>query len=181
MNALKRFLKINKAIDQNLLEERKEGLRGFKAKMDQRRTIGDKFADLMTESFGTVNFFIFNAIFFAGWIIINLGWIPFIPAVDPYPFGLLTNIVSLEAIFLAIIVLISQNRAAKIADLREEVDLQINVYAEQEITKILNVLDSIHDHLGLPPEDDEELTRMKLPINLDQIEEELENEGKNQK
>jgi uncharacterized membrane protein len=85
-------------------------------------------------------------------------------------------IVSLEAIFLAIIVLISQNRAAHIADLREEVDLQLNVKAEQEITRMIIMLDEIHDHMGLNPEDDEELVMMKQKTDLNEIEKELAKE-----
>ena len=138
--------------------------------MDLDRSVSEKFADFLTNSFGTVWFFTFNALLFAGWLFWNTGKIPGVPIFDPYPFGMLTMVVSLEAIFLAIIVLISQNRAAKIGDIREEIDLQVNTLAEQEITRIINILDTIHDHLGLPSEDDEELTKMKQRTDLDEIE-----------
>jgi uncharacterized membrane protein len=85
-------------------------------------------------------------------------------------------IVSLEAIFLAIIVLISQNRSSNVEDLREEIDLQINVRTEEEVTKILILLDRIHDHLGLPPEDDAELIVMKQKTDLSAIEKRLTEE-----
>lgn len=142
--------------------------------MDEKRTFTDRLADFFTSSFGTVWFFGLNAFWFVIWMLINTGMLPGIVIFDPYPYGLLTMIVSLEAIFLSIIVLISQNRAAHIADLREEIDLQINVKAEQEITKLLIMLDRIHDHLGLPAEDDEELVMMKQTTDLDEIEKEIE-------
>lgn len=133
----------------------------------------DRYADFLSNSFGTVWFLLLNASFFLGWILINSDLISFIPAFDPYPYGLLTTIVSLEAIFLSIIVLISQNRASEIDELREELDLHINIKSENEITRILNMLDEIHDHLGLPPEDDAELKTMKHKTNINRIRSEL--------
>ena len=156
-----------------MTKEHREKIRSLKAKIDARRTMSEKIADFLTEAFGTVFFLGFNAFVFLVWIVLNMGIIPSIPVFDPFPYGLLTMAVSLEAIFLAIIVLISQNRAAHVAELREEIDLQINVQAEEEITKILILLDRIHDHLGLPPEDDEELIRMKQKTDLDKIEQDL--------
>ena len=72
---------------------------------------------------------------------------------DPFPFGLLTMIVSLEAIFLATFVLISQNRQAQLADRRAKVDLQVDMIAEQEVTKLMQLLIDIHDHLGINHQD----------------------------
>ena len=172
---------LSKTVHEKLLHERRERIKSFKAKMDAERTFPDKIADFMTASFGTVMFFSFNALCFGIWTLINTGYIPFIPVFDPFPYGLLTMIVSLEAIFLSVIVLISQNRAAHVAELREEIDLQINVKAEQEITKLLIILDRVHDHLGLPPEDDEELVIMKQKTDLDEIERELIQEMKENK
>jgi len=168
-------------VHKKLLDERRERISSFKAKMDQRRTMTDKLADLLTTSFGTVWFFALNTMWFGLWMLINIGTIPGIAVFDPFPYGLLTMIVSLEAIFLSIIVLISQNRAARIADLREEIDLQINVKAEQEITKLLIILDRIHDHLGLPADDDEELMMMKQKTDLDEIEKEISEDMANKR
>ncbi|MDQ3089626.1 MAG: DUF1003 domain-containing protein [bacterium] len=130
-----------------------------------------KFADFLTESFGTVLFLNVNAIIFFVWIVINLGLFKSTNVFDPFPFGLLTMIVSLEAIFLSIIVLISQNRATKIADERQEMDFLINVRAEEEITRMINMLDEVHDHLGLKKEDDLELAGMKLKTNITELHE----------
>jgi len=176
----KKVMKLHTGVHQELVQHRREKIKSFKAKMDLNRGLTDKIADYMTEFFGSVWFLLFNISWFAIWMFINTGFIPGVPAFDPFPYGLLTMIVSLEAIFLAIVVLISQNRAAHIADLREEVDLHLNVLAEQEITKMLIILDEIHDHLGMPPEDDEELAMMKKKTDLNEIEKELALEmGKN--
>lgn len=142
----------------------------FTAKMNRRRSLAERWADLMTDSFGTLAFFNINALLFVGWIAVNMGKVPGIPPFDPYPFGLLTMIVSLEAIFLSVIVLISQNRAAKNADLREEIDFQVNVQAEREITKMLSMLEDIEAHLKIAKERDLELLEMKKVLNLDELE-----------
>lgn len=160
----------------DLVKEHRQKISSFKNKMDLRRKLSDKIADFLTDAFGTVFFLGFNALWFGLWMLINTGFIPGVPVFDPFPFGLLTMVVSLEAIFLAIIVLISQNRAAQIENLREEIDLHINVQAEEEITRMLIILDKIHDHLGLPAKDDVELIKMKRRTNLEQIEKELTEE-----
>lgn len=141
----------------------------FRPKSQKKKSSVDRCADFLRDSFGTVWFFAANAIVFFAWIVVNEGLLPNFQVFDPYPYGLLTTIVSLEAIFLSIIVLISQNRASEIDELREELDLQINIKAESEITRILNMLDEIHDHLGLPPIDDAELKLMKEKTNINDI------------
>lgn len=173
MSPLKKGFHTNSELHQKLVDVHRDKIKSFKAKMDAQRTWSDRVADFLTEAFGTVLFLGINALWFGMWIVINSGLIPGVPIFDPFPFGLLTMIVSLEAIFLAIIVLISQNRSARIEDLREEIDLQINVRTEEEVTKILIILDQIHDHLGLPSEDDEELIIMKQKTDLTAIEEKL--------
>ncbi len=88
--------------------------------------------------------------------------IPGTVAFDPFPYGLLTMIVSLEAIFLAIFILVSQNRSSLVSTLREEVHLRVNLIAEEEITKALEVLAEIRKEVGIKkpdPELDEMLRR----------------------
>ena len=151
---------------------------GFKARVRMQVSVFDRIADWMTTSFGTMWFLIVNIAFFAVWMVLNSGKVSGFVPFDPYPFELLTMIVSLEAIILSVIVLISQNRAARLADLREEIDFEINVRAEDEITRMLNMLDEIHDHLGLGGSDDEELARMKQKTNIKKIHEDILREAK---
>lgn len=152
-------------------------VQSFRAKADAKRTLSDKFADKLTAVFGTVFFLGLNALWFLSWIVVNMGLIPGIEPFDPFPFGLLTMIVSLEAIFLAIIVLISQNRAEKIAELREEVDLQINSIAETEITKTIKMLGLLLEKNGIKLEDPE-IADMAQPIRSSDIERMLEKQLK---
>jgi uncharacterized membrane protein len=127
----------------------------------------------MTARFGSMTFLTLNALWFLSWILINTGYIPNISPFDPFPFGLLTMVVSLEAIFLAIIVLISQNRGAKIDDLREEVGLQITTIAEEEITKMMELQILLLKKQGIDVSSDSELAQMIEPIDSEAIEEKL--------
>jgi uncharacterized membrane protein len=126
-------------------------------------------ADDITEAFGSTTFLFLNALFFIAWIILNAGIIPDLPAFDPFPYGLLTMAVSLEAIFLSIFVLVSQNRSSYISSIREEVHLRVNLIAEEEITKVLEVLAEIRQELGIKKRD-EELEEMLRRIDTNYIE-----------
>ncbi len=158
------------------IKSRRQAIKTYKAKADARRSVAEKFADWMTGVFGSVWFLALNFIWFSVWIVWNTNIIPGVEPFDPFPFGLLTMVVSLEAIFLAIIVLISQNREAKIAEIREEVDLYINTMAEGEITKVMKMLAILLDKNGINLDDDPELAKMLRPISNDQLEAALEKE-----
>lgn len=161
---------------QNSVQGRRKAIKSFKAKADAKRTPTEKFADFLTEKFGTVTFLALNFIWFAVWIPINTGHVPWIEPFDPFPFGLLTMIVSLEAIGLAIIVLISQNREARVSELREEIDLQLNTIAEGELTKLINLMTLLLEKQGVKVEDDPELKKMLKPIDNDYLVHQLEEE-----
>jgi uncharacterized membrane protein len=137
------------------------------------RSSSERLADYLTNAFGTIGFFLGNAFFFLAWIGWNSGVIPGIAMFDPYPYGMLTMVVSLEAIFLSIFVLISQNRASKIADLREEMDLRINIEAEKEITQVLRMLERIEKKLLVKEQDLTQLTRMKEMLDLEDLEQKV--------
>lgn len=164
----------------SLFEEREEPRRriyhSIKAKINARRTYMEKIADAMTSNFGSNLFLVANVILFLIWILINTGQIKSIPAFDPFPFSLLTTIVSLEAIILAIFVLISQNRTSKVDDLREEIHLQLNIIAEREITKLIKMTSLLLEKHGIDLSKDPELKKMIHPVNEDEIQRQLEKE-----
>jgi uncharacterized membrane protein len=145
---------------------------GLKSRIEFSRSPADRVADFLTQSFGTISFLLVNFLFFGFWFLANFGKLG-IPAFDPPPFNLLTMVVSLEAIFLAIIVLMSQNRAGKIADIRQKMDFEIDVVAEEEITKIIQLLEKLHAHHGIPL-DDVQLREMERSVDLQAIRREAE-------
>ena len=157
-------------------ETRKRIFRSVKAKANAKRTIMEKIADWMTSGFGSNTFLLFNIFLFLGWILINTGRIQGVAIFDPFPFNLLTNIVSLEAIILAIFVLISQNRTAKVDDLREETHLQLNIISEREVTKLMKMLAILLEKQGVDLSQDPELKKMLKPISEEEIQKRLERE-----
>jgi uncharacterized membrane protein len=114
-----------------------------------QRTLAERVADVIARGAGTLGFALGHLVWFAAWIMVNVGLVPRLPRFDPFPFSLLTLVVSLEAIFLTIFVLTSQNRLTRQADRRAHLDLQINLLAEQESTRTVALLQRIADHLGV--------------------------------
>jgi CRP/FNR family cyclic AMP-dependent transcriptional regulator len=110
--------------------------------IDEKLTISQRIADTIAEFSGTVAFLMINVIWFGAWLLWNEVWVSS-AAFDPFPFGLLTMIVSLEAIFLSIFVLISQNRQAAKDRIAAEIDHQVNTKAEIEIGLVLGRLDDL--------------------------------------
>lgn len=148
----------------------------IKAKFAAKRTFIEKMADFMTDLFGSMSFLIFNVLLFILWILINTGILKIFKIFDPFPFSLLTTILSIEAIVLAIFVLISQNRTAKVDDLREETHLQVNLIAEKEITKIGKMIAMLLEKHGVDLSKDPELKKLVKPVSESEIEKRLEKE-----
>ena len=141
--------------------------------MERSRSIQERVADAITAWSGSMLFVYVHVVWFGLWIPINLHLTRF-PAFDPYPFGLLTMIVSLEAIFLATFVLISQNRQATVDAQRNDLDLQVDLLAEYEVTRVLALVDAIADHLGLEVGKDPELDDLKQDTQPEALVQEME-------
>ena len=145
----------------------------------QQRSTAEHVADKITTFAGSTPFIIFHIAWFGGWILVNLRLITGISPFDPFPFSFLTLVVSLEAIFLALLVLKSQNRMTKEADKRAHIDLQINMLAEQEGTKILNMIQRIGKHLGLEEEIDEAMQQLSQETDVNQVAKTLDEKSSN--
>jgi len=162
-------------------EERIRKIKSLKAKANLKRDAMTKVADAFTDFFGGPHFLLLNLALFFGWIIINSEIVPGLPSFDPYPFILLTTAVSLEAIVLAIFVLISQNKQTQVADLREEVELQISIIMQEQNTKILKMLEELHQYFKLSKTNDRELRHMEKRVNPEKMLQDLEDEIKTQR
>lgn len=152
-------------------------IQSFEAKELKKRPFIIKIADRLTVFFGSFWFLGFNVSLFTFWIIANQGYIPNVPIFDPFPYFFLTTGVSLEAIFLTIVVLISQQRQNQVSTIREEIDMQINRISEKEITKALLILKKIAEKQGIKVEDDE-LDEMLKVLEVSYIERKLEEQLK---
>jgi uncharacterized membrane protein len=114
----------------------------------RRRTPAQRATDWVSSIASRESAIGFHVVLFSVWIAVNVRVLPIRPF-DPFPFGLLTALVSLEAIFLTLFVLASQHRLTHDADRRAHLDLQINLLSEQEMTVVLQMLGEVCQHLGL--------------------------------
>jgi uncharacterized membrane protein len=119
---------------------------------------------------------IIHLLVFCFWFLANTGKLPGIKPFDPFPFGILTLIVSSEGVLLAIFVLITQNRMSRDADRRAHLDLQVNLLTEQTATKILQILDRMLVAMKLPPEvqKDPDAATLAAPTNVSDLMQKLD-------
>ncbi len=156
-----------------VLERNITTLLEVRRQMEARRSIQTRFADFVASACGNPVFAYLHVVWFGVWIGWNLGWFGLVPF-DPFPFGLLTMIVSLEAIFLSTFVLISQNHLGELSEQRADLDLQVNLLAEYEITKILRIVDTMADKMGLREGRDPELEELEKEVQPEEVLKEME-------
>jgi uncharacterized membrane protein len=149
-------------VDRNIraLLERRE-------REDRERKLSDKIADRVTSFTGSMAFVYLHLLIFGLWIAINLGWLP-LKKFDP-TFVVLAMVASVEAIFLSTFVLITQNRMAAAAEKRAELDLQVSLLAEHEITRLIQIVSAIGERLGMEEVNDPELTELKDDVHPERV------------
>ena len=142
---------------------------------DERKFHG-RIADAVTRLAGSSAFIYLHLLFFGAWFVINRGWTPLAPFDESY--YLLGTVASVEAIFLSTFVLITQNRMADLAEKRAELDLQISLLAEHEITRTLKLVAHIAERMNIAAADDPELEELKRDVEpkavLDHLDEQRE-------
>jgi uncharacterized membrane protein len=145
------------------LEENLQAIKRWERTILLERSKAEQVSDWIASAAGSGPVVVMHVIWFGAWVTVNAGMLRAIRPFDPFPFPLLTMIVSLEAIFLALFVLASQNRLALQADKRSHLDLQIDLLAEREMTAVLQLLQDIARHLNatttITPEQLEDLMK----------------------
>jgi uncharacterized membrane protein len=124
-------------------------------------SVGERVGQAISDLVGTMRFVVLQSLAMAAWI----AWNSVGPAglrFDPYPYGLMTFIVSLEGVLIATFVLIAQNRMSRQSDERDHLSLQISMLAEQEMTLMLRLLRRISERLNIPPENEEQARAEQL-------------------
>jgi CRP/FNR family cyclic AMP-dependent transcriptional regulator len=120
--------------------------RNVNEEVEDRRTTVERAADWIAEFSGSIPFLMMHIVIFAVWILLNTNWLPgwTPPNFDPFPFGLLTMVVSLEAIILSVFVLLSQNRQVAKDRIRGDIEYDVNLKAELEIAQLHEKIDHLH-------------------------------------
>lgn len=143
--------------------------RAIKAAHAADRSRAELLADWLTEVSSSTPFLLLHLAWFAVWITWNTSGVG-LPVFDPFPYGLLTMVVSLEAIVLSSLVLLAQRRDLQLSELREEMQLQVLLRTEEEVTKTLQIVAALYEHQGHNLADDDELQDMLQPLDADTIE-----------
>jgi uncharacterized membrane protein len=115
----------------------------------EKRTPLERVGDAVGAFVGTMWFVALHLVWFIAWVLINTRLIPFIRPFDPFPFMFLSMTVSMEGVLLTTFVLMKQNRMSKRADQRNQLNLQVDMLSEREVTKILQMLAAVCEHMGL--------------------------------
>jgi uncharacterized membrane protein len=160
---------LNSALRRNI-----ESLRRRRADEEARSSAQERVASAITSFSGSMRFVYLHAAAYSFWVLANLGWIPGLKPWDP-TFVVLAMIASVEAIFLSTFILITQNRMAATADRRAELDMQIGLLSEAEITKLVQLVSKVAERLDIAGARQPELEEMKQQVEpeavLDAIEE----------
>jgi uncharacterized membrane protein len=149
-----------------MLQERRE-------REEAIATLQERIAAAITRFSGTMRFVYLHMVVYGLWILANLGLVPGVPQFDP-SFVTLAMVASVEAIFLSTFILITQNRMSGAADKRAELDLQISLLAEHEVTKLVALLSAIADRLGVETEVDAEVEELKEDVAPERVLDEIE-------
>lgn len=114
----------------------------------RERTAGERLSDALVGFIGRVGFVLAQVVLLALWFLVNCGLVPGVRPFDPFPFGILTLIVSTEGVLFTLLVLISQNRMSRQADLREHMTLQVGLLARKETARALEILEALRGTLA---------------------------------
>jgi uncharacterized membrane protein len=145
----------------NVIERNIRTLIDLRLQAARARGLQDQLADTITTFSGRMAFVYVHIVWFGLWFLLNTGRFG-VPPFDPFPYGLLTMVVSLEAIFLATFVLISQNRLSAEAEHRADLALHMGLLTEHELTRVLQMLDAIQDKMGIENYADSELADLEM-------------------
>jgi len=144
----------------------------------RRRSLQSVLADAITSFSGRMVFIYLHAVWFGAWIAVNQGLVPGMRPFDRFPYGLLTMVVSLEAIFLSTFVLISQNRMQVLADRRADLDLQVSLLAEHEITQLVALVTEMAKRMEIEQAHDPELRELAQDVAPEKVLDEMESHAR---
>jgi uncharacterized membrane protein len=156
-----------------VVERNIRALLAHREKEEERKRAQDRIADAITRFTGSMASVFMHVAIFGLWIVVNLGWLPIVPRFDE-TFVVLAMVASVEAIFLSTFVLISQNRMAAMADKRADLDLQVSLLAEHEVTRLLTLVTHIAEKLGIEASKDPELSELAQDVRPEKVLQKME-------
>jgi len=156
-----------------VVERNVRSLLARQQRLERRKSFDQRFADTITRFTGSMRFVYIHALVYGTWIVVNLPGIP-TPKFDP-SFVILAMVASVEAIFLTTFVLMTQNRMSREADSRAELDLQISLLAEHEVTRLIRLVKAIGEKLDIDASKDPELPELQQDVAPEKVLDVMEN------
>lgn len=160
----------------HIVERNIQALQARQRAENQQKPWQDRLADAVTSFTGSMTFVFIHLALFGIWIIWNLGWLG-LPPFDK-SFVVLAMFASVEAIFLSTFVLISQNRQAALADQRAELDLQVSLLAEHEITRLVTLVTAMAQKMDIAAAHDAEIPELAQDVRPEQVLDAIERQQK---
>jgi uncharacterized membrane protein len=147
-----------------LLEKQRQG--------EKQKTRQDRVADAITRFAGSMRFVYVHLFVYGAWVVVNCGLLP-IKRFDP-SFVMLATLASVESIFLSTFILISQNRMQAEADKRADLDLQVVLLSEHEITNLIKLVRAMAKQMNIQEAHNEELAELEQDVHPEKVLDELE-------
>jgi uncharacterized membrane protein len=157
----------------HVVERNIQALLDHRKHLEAKRSVQERIADAVTRFTGSMTFVYIHLVLFGVWVIINLGWVPGLSPFDS-TFVVLAMVASVEAIFLSTFVLITQNRMAALADKRADLDLQISLLAEHEVTRLITLVTAMAERMGVEAAQDPELAELSQDVAPEKVMEKME-------
>jgi len=156
-----------------ILDRNIQALLARRQEDEKRRPLAHRITDRITFFTGSLPFVYLHLLIFGFWIVVNVGWIPLIPRFDP-SLVILAMFASVEAFFLSTFVLITQNRMTAMSNQRADLDLQISLLAEHEITRLITLTTAIAERLGLDASRNPELNELAKDVHPEEVLQQIE-------
>jgi uncharacterized membrane protein len=141
---------------------------------ERRKSLSERVAGSIAAFAGSMWSVGLHVLVYGGWLAVNSRAVPIVEPWDPFPFVMLAMAASVEALFLSTFILINQNRMQRMADRRAELDLQISLLTEHELTRAVTMIDEIACKLGAPRPPREEMDDIRKDVNPRKVAEEID-------
>jgi uncharacterized membrane protein len=154
---------LTSVLDRNIIR-----MQEHRAREERQATLSERVSDAITHFAGSMTFVIIHAVAYGAWIAVNTGIIPGLKPFDP-SFVMLAMEASVEAIFLSTFVLISQNRMMGAAANQSDLDLQINLLTEHELTRLVSLVDAMARKMGVEVSNEQEMAEIKEDVSPEAV------------
>jgi uncharacterized membrane protein len=134
----------------------------------RRQPLADRVAERVARFTGSIAFVVIHAVVFGAWVLVNVGLVPGAPRFDAN-FVKLATFASVEAIFLSTFVLITQNRMAADADRRADLDLQVSLLAEHEVTRLIRLVAAVAARMGIEESRSPDLPELERDVDPQKV------------